>query len=129
MPAKNEDFLYRILKKMRGVLADGAGELPEVKSAFQRWKDISEQFAEVRRRTYIIVTEFRIDQNSGEIGGFLGQNDSPLDYMRRRINSISEIDPIKTNFVENEIVSSPPVAELPREYKMEFYYKEGEEDE
>ncbi|MEX2669561.1 pilus assembly protein PilM [Candidatus Uabimicrobium amorphum] len=129
VPAKNADFLYRILKKMRGVLADGAGELPEVKSAFTRWKDISEQFAEVRRRTYIVVTELRIDQNDGTIGGFLGQNDSPLDYMRRRINSIEEIDPIKTNFTDNEIVRSPPISELPREYKMEFYYKENEEDE
>ncbi len=113
---------------MRSTLADGDGELPIVKSAFQRWLDISKQFAEIRRRSYIVINELTIGEAQGVIGGFLGQNDSPLDYVRRRINSISDIDPDKTNFVGNEIIRNPPIRELPREYKIEFFYRENDEE-
>ncbi|WP_372370192.1 pilus assembly protein PilM [Candidatus Uabimicrobium sp. HlEnr_7] len=129
LPVRNKDYLYRILKGMRSTLADGDGELPPVNSAFQRWLDISKQFAEIRRRSYIVITELSIGENQGTIGGFLGQNDSPLDYVRRRINSIADMDPDKTNFIGNEVIRNPPIRELPREYKIEFFYRENDEEE
>lgn len=129
LPSRNNKFIQRVRKNIENKVYDTEGVVPEIKSAFVCWKDIFNEFAHVRKNTKIIITEVSIEENQCSISGFLEADDAPLDQLRRRINNVPNVDPKKTTFVRNEISENSPVRELPREYTVEFSFKNDEDDE
>ena len=128
-PEKTDGYLYAIYRLMRQAENQEDSDVPEIVDSFERWKVIFDKFNKVRKgkKVYIIIREFELKQDNVIIGGFLGDNDTPLDFFKQQINDIPGVDPDKTSFSKNTITRNPPVRELPREYRLEFHFKEKEE--